>query len=126
MEMVIRLTRSRQGHNIKLLTLVSIFFLPLTFVTSVFGMTNMPTERHYWMFGIVWSLALRAVKRIIVLIIVLGDGMRLCPLLRLDWVTEHDQRHALLAREDASGRREGPELRHLGSSRRQVQVGRRG
>lgn len=32
---------------------MSIFFLPLTFVTSVFGMTNMPTERHYWMFGIV-------------------------------------------------------------------------
>jgi CorA-like Mg2+ transporter protein len=30
-----------QGHNIKLLTLVNIFFLPLTFVTSVFGMTNM-------------------------------------------------------------------------------------
>ncbi|KAK5113169.1 hypothetical protein LTR85_010987 [Meristemomyces frigidus] len=27
----------QQGHNIKLLTLVSIFFLPLTFVTSVFG-----------------------------------------------------------------------------------------
>ncbi|KAK0106339.1 hypothetical protein ONS96_003977 [Cadophora gregata f. sp. sojae] len=33
-----------QGHNIKLLTLVSIFFLPLTFVTSVFGMSNMPSE----------------------------------------------------------------------------------
>lgn len=30
----------QQGHNIKLLTLVSIFFLPLTFVTSVFGMTS--------------------------------------------------------------------------------------
>lgn len=43
----------QQGHNIKLLTLVSIFFLPLTFVTSVFGMTNMPTDRHYWVFGIV-------------------------------------------------------------------------
>ncbi|TKA71522.1 hypothetical protein B0A55_06115 [Friedmanniomyces simplex] len=43
----------QQGHNIRLLTLVSIFFLPLTFVTSVFGMTNMPTERHYWTFGIV-------------------------------------------------------------------------
>lgn len=42
----------QQGHNIKLLTLVNIFFLPLTFVTSVFGMTNMPTEQHYWAFGI--------------------------------------------------------------------------
>ena len=41
-----------QGHNIKLLTLVNMFFLPLTFVTSVFGMTNMPTAPHYWMFGI--------------------------------------------------------------------------
>ena len=30
----------QQGHNIKLLTLVTIFFLPLTFVTSVFSMTN--------------------------------------------------------------------------------------
>ena len=46
-------TTIQQGHNIKLLTLVSIFFLPLTFVTSVFGMTNMPTDKHYWMFAIV-------------------------------------------------------------------------
>lgn len=28
-------------------------FLPLTFVTSVFGMTNMSTEHHFWEFGIV-------------------------------------------------------------------------
>ncbi|TVY80629.1 hypothetical protein LSUE1_G003971, partial [Lachnellula suecica] len=44
-----------QGHNIKLLTLVSIFFLPLTFVTSVFGMTNMPTEHQFKLFGIVMA-----------------------------------------------------------------------
>lgn len=37
-------TTVQQGHNIKLLTLVSIFFLPSQFVTSVFGMTNMPTS----------------------------------------------------------------------------------
>ncbi|KAF7189429.1 hypothetical protein HII31_09274 [Pseudocercospora fuligena] len=43
----------QQGHNIKLLTLVSMCFLPLTFVTSVFGMTNMSTEHHFWEFGIV-------------------------------------------------------------------------
>lgn len=43
----------QQGHNIKLLTLVSIFFLPLTFVTSVFGMTNMPTSQVYWPFAVV-------------------------------------------------------------------------
>ncbi|TVY17373.1 hypothetical protein LARI1_G004803 [Lachnellula arida] len=44
-----------QGHNIKLLTLVSIFFLPLTFVTSVFGMTNMPTQHQFKWFGIVMA-----------------------------------------------------------------------
>ena len=43
----------QQGHNIKLLTLVSIFFLPLTFVTTVFGMTNMPKDPNFWMFGVV-------------------------------------------------------------------------
>lgn len=32
----------QQGHNIKLLTLVNLFFLPLTFVTSVFGMEILP------------------------------------------------------------------------------------
>ncbi|KAI4650624.1 hypothetical protein J4E93_002981 [Alternaria ventricosa] len=31
-----------QGYNIKVLTIVNLFFMPLTFVTSVFGMTNMP------------------------------------------------------------------------------------
>ncbi|KAE9369731.1 hypothetical protein N431DRAFT_52754 [Stipitochalara longipes BDJ] len=41
-----------QGHNIKLLTLVSIFFLPLTFVTSVFGMSNIPPEHFFKWFGI--------------------------------------------------------------------------
>jgi hypothetical protein len=43
----------KQGQNIWMLTLVSIFFLPLSFVASVFGMTNMPIAKHYWMFGIV-------------------------------------------------------------------------
>ncbi|RDL37757.1 Magnesium transport protein CorA, transmembrane region [Venustampulla echinocandica] len=45
----------QQGQNIKLLTLVNLFFLPLTFVTSVFGMTNMPTEERFWRFGIVMA-----------------------------------------------------------------------
>jgi hypothetical protein len=36
-----------QGYNIKLLTLVTIFFLPLMFVTSVFGMTNMPVDDDF-------------------------------------------------------------------------------
>jgi CorA-like Mg2+ transporter protein len=43
----------QQGQNIKLLTLVNMFFLPLTFVTSVFGMTNMPQEASFWRFGVV-------------------------------------------------------------------------
>jgi len=42
----------QQGQNIKLLTLVNIFFLPLTFVTSVFGMTNMNPEAGFWKFGV--------------------------------------------------------------------------
>ncbi|KAM3152382.1 hypothetical protein ABEW05_007242 [Botrytis cinerea] len=41
-----------QGHNIKLLTMVSIFFLPLTFVTSVYGMTNMTTDHDFTPFAI--------------------------------------------------------------------------
>ena len=46
----------QQGHNIKLLTLVTIFFLPLTFVTSVFGMTNMPPNGGFKPFGIVTAI----------------------------------------------------------------------
>ncbi|KAL8990282.1 MAG: hypothetical protein Q9169_008162 [Polycauliona sp. 2 TL-2023] len=43
----------QQGHNIKLLTLVTIFFLPLTFVTSVFGMEIIDSEQGFLNFGIV-------------------------------------------------------------------------
>lgn len=42
----------QQGQNIKLLTLVNMFFLPLTFVTSVYGMTNMPEDAGFWPFGL--------------------------------------------------------------------------
>jgi len=45
----------QQGQNIKLLTLVNMFFLPLTFVTSVFGMTSMPSEGFFWRFGVVMA-----------------------------------------------------------------------
>ncbi|KAF2457149.1 hypothetical protein BDY21DRAFT_345077 [Lineolata rhizophorae] len=45
----------QQGHNIKLLTVVNIFFLPLTFVTSVFGMTNMPDNHEFKTFAIVMA-----------------------------------------------------------------------
>jgi hypothetical protein len=42
----------QQGRNIKLLTLVNMFFLPLTFVTSIYGMTAMPVEPTFWRFGV--------------------------------------------------------------------------
>ena len=45
-----------QGNNIKVLTLVTIFFLPLTFVTSVFGMTNMDPRESFIHFGIVTAV----------------------------------------------------------------------
>ncbi|USP76253.1 hypothetical protein yc1106_03527 [Curvularia clavata] len=42
-----------QGYNIKVLTIVNLFFMPLTFVTSIFGMTNMPDRANFVNFGIV-------------------------------------------------------------------------
>ncbi|KAF2006291.1 hypothetical protein P154DRAFT_517925 [Amniculicola lignicola CBS 123094] len=42
----------QQGRNIKLLTLVNMIFVPLTFVTSVYGMTNMSTDSKFWPFGV--------------------------------------------------------------------------
>ncbi|KAJ9614009.1 hypothetical protein H2200_002145 [Cladophialophora chaetospira] len=33
-----------QGYNIRLLTLVTLFYLPLSYVTGIYGMTNMPPE----------------------------------------------------------------------------------
>ncbi|EXJ81599.1 hypothetical protein A1O1_07663 [Capronia coronata CBS 617.96] len=41
-----------QGYNIRILTLVTLFFLPLTFVTSIYGMTNMPPEDSYLPFAV--------------------------------------------------------------------------
>ncbi|KAL5391789.1 hypothetical protein DPSP01_001078 [Paraphaeosphaeria sporulosa] len=43
----------QQGENVKLLTIVNVFFLPLTFITSVFGMTNMPDDANFVRFGTV-------------------------------------------------------------------------
>jgi Mg2+ and Co2+ transporter CorA len=45
-----------QGHNVKLLALVTILFLPATFVGTVFGMRNMPTEGSHRSFAIIMVL----------------------------------------------------------------------
>ena len=41
-----------QGQNIRLLTYLTILFLPLTFVTCVFGMTNLDSQNSFIHFGI--------------------------------------------------------------------------
>lgn len=41
----------QQNRNIKLLTLVTIFFLPLSFSTSIYGMNNMPTNADFTNFA---------------------------------------------------------------------------
>ncbi|KAK1979665.1 hypothetical protein LZ30DRAFT_596412 [Colletotrichum cereale] len=41
-----------QGDNIKVLTLGSMVFLPLTFVTSVFGITEFTIPPHDWRFAV--------------------------------------------------------------------------
>jgi hypothetical protein len=41
----------KQDYNIKLLTLVTIIFTPLTFVTGIFGMTNMNPDENFERFG---------------------------------------------------------------------------
>ena len=41
-----------QDHNIKILTLLTLWFLPLIFVACIFGMTNMPAQGSFAHFGI--------------------------------------------------------------------------
>jgi len=43
-----------QGRNIRILTIVTIFFTPCMFVTGIFGMTNMPPADNFDHFA--WSL----------------------------------------------------------------------
>ena len=40
-----------QGRNIKLLTLVSLIYLPLSFVAAIYGMTNIPQNLGFEPFG---------------------------------------------------------------------------
>ncbi|KIW93125.1 uncharacterized protein Z519_05730 [Cladophialophora bantiana CBS 173.52] len=41
-----------QGWNIRLLTLVTLFYLPLSYVTGIYGMTNMPPNDSFLPFAI--------------------------------------------------------------------------
>jgi len=43
-------TTTLQAHNIKLLTLITIFFLPMALISSVFSMSGMPTRHDLQMF----------------------------------------------------------------------------
>lgn len=94
----------QQGHNIKILTMVSIFFLPLTFVTSVFGMTNstgLPSlHRHFrslsrsdsltfWKICSANGRTLLAVRNC--------DCVCLCPILHPGWITQYHPRPPFLA-----------------------------
>ncbi|KAG9251223.1 uncharacterized protein F5Z01DRAFT_300937 [Emericellopsis atlantica] len=45
-----------QGDNIRILTMISMIFLPLTFVTSVFGMTDFDIPANDWRFALVMVL----------------------------------------------------------------------
>ncbi|GAB7348398.1 hypothetical protein MBLNU459_g6832t2 [Dothideomycetes sp. NU459] len=63
-----------QGNNIRILTLVTIFFLPLTFVTSVYGMTNMPPNDSFYHFA--WTtLAVCLPTYILILSLNLPGGL---------------------------------------------------
>lgn len=61
-----------QGHNIRILTLVTIFFTPLMAVTGVFGMTNMPPDDNFNHFA--WSLVAVCAPTYILLIHVNTDA----------------------------------------------------
>ncbi|KAH8735193.1 hypothetical protein BGZ61DRAFT_279721, partial [Ilyonectria robusta] len=45
-----------QGDNIRILTMISMIFLPLTFVTSVFGMTEFKIAASDWRFAVTMVL----------------------------------------------------------------------
>lgn len=45
-----------QGYNVRILTLVTIFFLPMVFVATVFGMRNTPTTIRSPTSALLWQL----------------------------------------------------------------------
>ena len=54
---LLAITPESQSHEIKVLTLITIFFLPLTFITSIFGMTDMRSQHNFVFTGIVVILS---------------------------------------------------------------------
>ena len=76
-----------QGRNIKLLTLVTIFFLPLTFVTSVFGMTDMNPTEGFAKFGIVMA-AICAPTYVLIASLNTAGGLRFWSN-QTKWANEH-------------------------------------
>ncbi|KAI9727165.1 MAG: hypothetical protein M1828_007366 [Chrysothrix sp. TS-e1954] len=58
-----------QGRNIKLLTVVSLIYLPLSFVAAIFGMTNMPQNLDFRPFG--YTLAAICLPTYLLLVVLL-------------------------------------------------------
>ncbi|OKL58646.1 hypothetical protein UA08_06143 [Talaromyces atroroseus] len=46
------ITATRQGDNIQLLTRITIIYLPLTFVTAVFSMNQVPDDVSWWSYWV--------------------------------------------------------------------------
>ncbi|KAL2872393.1 uncharacterized protein BJX67DRAFT_376215 [Aspergillus lucknowensis] len=46
------ITATRQGNNIRLLTYISIIYLPLNLATSIFGMNQVGSENAWWKYSV--------------------------------------------------------------------------
>ncbi|EXJ82421.1 hypothetical protein A1O3_06234 [Capronia epimyces CBS 606.96] len=65
-----------QGYNIRILTLVTLFFLPLTFVTSIYGMTNMPPEDGFLPFAVT-TVGICVPTYFLILVVNNRDGIKM-------------------------------------------------
>lgn len=113
----------QQGHNIKLLTLVSIFFLPLTFVTSVFGMVRNMTSNHARLSQPridIFAEQYRPARSLVHLRH--RNRNRLRPLLRPNRLPQHNPRDVLLATTDPRRARPLQRVLRLGKSGRQEET----
>ncbi|KAL8376027.1 hypothetical protein RB595_007235 [Gaeumannomyces hyphopodioides] len=66
-----------QGDNIKILTSVSMIFLPLTFVTSVFGITNFDLSPKDWQF-VTTMLCVCVPFFVLIVVLQTQAGMEMC------------------------------------------------